>query len=390
VAPNRSTALLMTDMTVTDPLTLHISLSTVNGQFPRLIANQMPWIGSPTAIQKQGPDDFAAHPVGAGPFLLKEWLRGDHVTLQRNPAYWNAPMPYLDQITIRLIPDDTQRYNSVRAGEITMGRVALPQQCASAKTQGKNCILAIPNGGNDLLLNNSKPPFDNKTFRQALAEAIDLDAYNTTIEGGAGIPARTLFQQASPFFENIPVTTYNPADASAKFKAIFDANGGKKSEFTINAAAGKSTDAATFFQAQLLQNDSLHHFRDYVTVNVQTVTGAVNQQNAITGNYQAQIWAHLPIDPEPNLYSSFRSGVSTNFSRYSNSKVDADLDQARTSLDPNVRHAAYKDFQQIWADEQPAILYARVQVGFISDPKVQDLRLLEDGTPLWDRIWLSR
>ena len=92
---------------------------------------------------------------------------------------------------------------------------------------------------------------------------------------------------------------------------------------------------------------------------------------------------------EPNLYSSFRSGVSTNFNRYSNSQVDAALDTGRTSLDLNSRKAAYRTFQQIWADEQPSFMYARVQQGYVLDAKIQDLRLFEDGTALFDRIWLG-
>ena len=49
-----------------------------------------------------------------------------------------------------------------------------------------------------------------------------------------------------------------------------------------------------------------------------------------------------------------------------------------------------RSFQQIWADEQPSFMYARVQQGYTYDSKVQDVRLFEDGTALLDRIWLDR
>src|SRR5206468_4985897 len=106
---------------------------------------------------------------------------------------------------VRVIPDDSQRLNSLYVGELQMARVSRPQDCADAKSKGRGCQVAVLNGGNDLILNNSKAPFNNKTFRQALAEAIDLDAYNTSIEGGAGIPVKTMIQQGSAFLENIQI-----------------------------------------------------------------------------------------------------------------------------------------------------------------------------------------
>ena len=393
-SPVRSSANTMADETVIDPTTLRITLVNPNGQFPRIIGSQLAWIGSPTAEAKQGQADFNVHPVGAGPFVLSEYVRGDHTLLTRNPGYWAAPLPYLDQVNIRVIPDDSQRLNSLYVGEIQMGRVSRPQDCADAKSKGRQCAVAILNGGNDLILNNSKAPFNNKVFRQALSESIDTDAYNTTIEGGAGIPVHQMFQSTSPFYEkDINVTTYNPADAAAKFKAVFDANGGKKTSFTITASLGKSLDAAQFFQGQLLQDGSgackACTFKQYVDVSVSPVTTPILVSNSIQGTYDAQVWANLPLDPEPNLYSSFRSGVSTNFNRYSNSQVDAALDTGRTSLDPAARKAAYRTFQQIWADEQPSFMYARTQQGYVMDAKIQDLRLFEDGTALFDRIWLG-
>src|SRR5262249_41737702 len=54
-------------------------------------------------------------PVGTGPFMLKEWVRGDHITLVRNPNYWMPGKPYLDQIIFKIIPDSSARVLALKA-----------------------------------------------------------------------------------------------------------------------------------------------------------------------------------------------------------------------------------------------------------------------------------
>jgi peptide/nickel transport system substrate-binding protein len=244
------------------------------------------------------------------------------------------------------------------------------------------------------LFNNSRPPFNNKVLRQAFAEAIDLDAYNKSLDGGVGTPARTLFNQSSQFFENIPLSHYDPADATSKFKSAFDANGGKKIDITLTTTQGRSTDVATFFQGQLLQDGSgdckACQFKQYVNISIQIVTTTALISNATNGSYDVQVWGYNVIDPDPILFNGFSSGSSLNYARYSNSQMDAALAQGRTTIDPAVRRQAYKTVQQIWADEVPVFFYARSQSGVVFDSKVQDVRLIEDGTPLFDRLWIDR
>ena len=57
-------------------------------------------------------------PIGTGPFMMKEWVRGQTITLERNPHYWRKGLPYLDQIVFRMIPDTSARVLALKEGEV--------------------------------------------------------------------------------------------------------------------------------------------------------------------------------------------------------------------------------------------------------------------------------
>ncbi len=78
------------------------------------------------------------NPIGTGPFKLKEWKKGSHVILERNPNYWKNDRPYLDQLILRVLPDGASRAIAVETGEVDLAPMsALPpaeiqRACASS------------------------------------------------------------------------------------------------------------------------------------------------------------------------------------------------------------------------------------------------------------------
>src|SRR5216683_654924 len=88
-----------------------------------LLTNLNGYLGivSPTAVQKMGMAEFARHPVGTGPFVFKEWVAKDHVTLVRNPDYnWASSFfkhrgaAYLDQVIYKIIPEPSVRTGTLK------------------------------------------------------------------------------------------------------------------------------------------------------------------------------------------------------------------------------------------------------------------------------------
>src|SRR5258708_27623408 len=101
-----------------DPLTAVFQLKNPSPNFAPILApstvNNV--IHSPKAIREMK-EGYNRHPVGTGPFRLKSWQSGDRIVLERNPNYWSKERPYLDQIVVRPLPDNTSRFASALSAE---------------------------------------------------------------------------------------------------------------------------------------------------------------------------------------------------------------------------------------------------------------------------------
>src|SRR5438105_55669 len=94
-----------------DDTTVKITLTSKVASFLARLAMNPNAIFPAEEVAKVGSDEFTS-PIGTGPFMVKEWVRGDHLTLDKNPNYWEMgqdgkPLPYLDGIEVRQVPEDS-------------------------------------------------------------------------------------------------------------------------------------------------------------------------------------------------------------------------------------------------------------------------------------------
>jgi peptide/nickel transport system substrate-binding protein len=379
-SPNLGAASVIKSLDVVDAQTLRITLTGPAGQFPRAIARNLSAIGSPTALRANA-TAFASNPIGAGPFVLKSWLRDSAMTMVRNPNYWDAPRPYVDQLIIRPLTDTTQRTSTLITGDAQM---AIQQNLAEGKRAadaGFNNPATILSGGATFDLNNTTPPFNDVRVRKAVAYAYNFAAYNASVENNLNQPVTNMFIPGSPFYDpSLVLPTNNPQQAQALFDQVF-ADTGKQIEFTISCSPTSAN------RCQFLQGD--FQAFNHVKVNVESLTAAtlVGKQNS--KDYQMITDARQYVDPEPDFYSALLSTSASNVTGFKDPNMDAALNAGRSSLDLNARIAAYKQVQQIFIDQVPWLYYAALPSETLYSQKVQDVHTIEDGVPLFDRIWLK-
>ena len=102
---------------VTGPYTIVVHQSLPNGAFiDQLFDSIANWIDSPTALTKEGAS-FGQNPVGAGPFTVVSNTPNDELVVKKNPNYWQAGHPYLDEITFKTVGSDEAAYEALLANQ---------------------------------------------------------------------------------------------------------------------------------------------------------------------------------------------------------------------------------------------------------------------------------
>ncbi len=343
-----------------DDLTLRLTLTAPDAAFLAALAGRCGMAVSPTAVQKQGNGDFAAHPVGTGPFAFGELKSGDHATLNRNARYWRRseidgkPLPYLDKLTWRLLPDAGQRVQALQSGDLDLlSGDGLPFAAIDAVKQNAGLIYdQRPGlGWSGFMLNVARPPFSNKALAQAVQEAIDRDAAIQAVDYGEppradnGVIPPPLAWAVDTSY--VPYS-YNPDAARAKL-----AQGGRPNGFSFTILADTSDQrtqqALALFQSQLKQAG--------ITMQIEQADFSSVVTRAQGGDFEAAaIGVSGGLDPDAWVYPTFHSGGVLNFPHLSDPRVDQLAEQGRATSDPAQRADLYKQATKAIMDDSPWVM----------------------------------
>jgi peptide/nickel transport system substrate-binding protein len=233
------TASNIASVTASDATTVVFKLKTPQSNF--LLASTLAVFGiqSPTALKAGNADSTplaknkyaqgllpqGQDMVGTGPFIFKEWVAGDHITLVKNPNYWDtANAAHLDQITFKGIGDSTAKLQDLQAGSVDAAFSISPLDVKTAQGSG---LSIIDRGAScnqlNLDLNQSvggKPTiYANKAVRVAVAEAMNKQSYVDAFYSGLGKLPTGFMPPATIGFKAEALPTYDATKAKADLAA---------------------------------------------------------------------------------------------------------------------------------------------------------------------------
>ncbi|HVN53108.1 MAG TPA: ABC transporter substrate-binding protein [Anaerolineaceae bacterium] len=175
-------------------------------------------------LDKNGGDTvkMSDQPDGTGPYMLKEWIRGDHITMEANPNYW-GPAPKIKTIIFRWSEQSAQRLLELQSG--TVDGIDNPAPEDFDKIQADSNLTLYPRTALNIFyigFNNTMPPFDKENVRQAFAMAIDKQRIiDNFYPKGSQVAEQFLQTPIKPgYTEGLK---WYPYDKAAAKKAIADA-----------------------------------------------------------------------------------------------------------------------------------------------------------------------
>ncbi|MBU6497103.1 MAG: peptide ABC transporter substrate-binding protein, partial [Rhodospirillales bacterium] len=180
---------------------------------------------------------FNNAPVGTGPFMWKERVPGDHITLAANPHFLGTG-PYLEEVIFKYIPDLTVMFTQFQTGAIDyigLQGITADHYGQAKKLTDRNVVVGPAPFIESIMLNLSKPQFQDRAVRQALYYGMDNKSIIEQIYYGLPKPTSTyLPTQSWAFNPHVAPHAYDPAKA----KATLDAAGWKPGSDGIRAKGG--------------------------------------------------------------------------------------------------------------------------------------------------------
>jgi peptide/nickel transport system substrate-binding protein len=342
-------------------LAVSVTMKQPWASFPATLVGQAGTIVAPAQLNATG-EAKSRRPIGTGPFVYDSWVTDSAFIATRNPDYWmqdeeGRQLPYLEEVEFRPIPDTQSRESSLTANDISIMHTSSDEAIARLRTEAQSgTIQAVEDRGENeetfIMLNSSKPPFDNATARQALAYATDVDAYMASFQVDPSKKTNSPFSKDSPYYSDNPYPSYNP-DMAKQLVEQYEQETGQPLSFTL----GTTPVPVNLQVAQLLQ-------QQWQNAGMEVNLNSVLQDNyileAVQGNYQANLWRQFAAtDPDADYVwwtkNNATGPLALNIARFQNDELSAALDEARGSPDPEVRKQAYATVQRIWGEQGPYI-----------------------------------
>jgi peptide/nickel transport system substrate-binding protein len=365
----------VSDVKATDDSTLVITLSQPDALFEYALASTAAHVVSKAFVEKNG-DKYGKPEVGSigtGPFKFAEWKTGDYQRLVRNDDYWNKANggPYLDEITIKILPEPTTRVAGLQTGEIDYVISNVPSdQYATVQGIENVKLQFVPSYyGEWLTFNTQEPPFDNVKVRQAMNYAFDKKAVRQLYYGKDALDTKaTLVNPTLWTFEKdawqkawdeLPAYDVDLEKAKALLaeSGVADQLNGKTIAYYESTPSVKGA-AEAFIDAMGKIGVTIEARKVTYQEAVALQFGEHNDYDIIVGS-----WGSDFPDPSGNLRPNFASenivAGGANSTAYKNPTVDTLLaDQNKIPNDKPGRAQKLIEAQKLIAEDSAVIVYA--------------------------------
>jgi peptide/nickel transport system substrate-binding protein len=287
--------------------------------------------------------------AGSGPFRIAEAMPNRQVRYVKHADYWERGLPYVDEIAVRVVPDEAERVALLLSGDVSSA-ILRPESAARLKSEKGIVVLTSPGPVQRLTtLNTRRKPFDDLRTRQVVALVVDRRLALERVLGGEGrltgpIPTGHGGWSRGP--DGLP---YRRDVRKAK-QLLAEAGYADGLEVTIKVSAADPTalPLATILADQVREVG--------IELKVQQLGPSALARALDAGDFDLSADSvEFQADPDGYLSPRYHSAGPLNTSGFKHERFDEIVDRARAVLDPGERKRLYDEATAVLLDEVPSI-----------------------------------
>jgi len=212
---------------VLDPYTVRFTLHNPD---PAFLAKMAPWRAGPI-VSKRAVEEFGEEygrtvesTIGCGPFILKEYVRGQKAILEKFEGYY-GDAPKVNRIEMYVIEDENTALLALQSGEIDMCYIRVPESVPIVTSDANLDVYKAPTATTKgfVSFNTQHPILGDLRVRQALVYALDRDSIAENVGGALAVPACGFLAQYAYWgaldCDELPLLPYDPDKARELLKA---------------------------------------------------------------------------------------------------------------------------------------------------------------------------
>jgi peptide/nickel transport system substrate-binding protein len=346
--------------------------------------------------------------AGLGPFVLAEYVPGQRLVLNRNPRYFRkagdgVQLPYLDGVTIEIVPDQNAELLRLAAGQLDMMTSEIaPEAYAAIKRAADEGRLHLLDLGvayvADSFWVNLRPGalgadpraawLQKDELRRAISMAVDRKAFADTVFFGAGVPEYGPETEANKkwYWPGVPKTPHDP-DGAKKILAsigLVDRNGdgvledsaNRPARFTLLTQKGRPA----LERGSAVIRDELRKIG--VVVDVVALDGNALIQRIVSAKYDAVYFNPDMSDTDPaitpDFWFSFGEAHFWNMAEKTPAtewerRIDELMTRQIASPEEAERTRLFIEVQKIFAEHLPVVYFAAPRVYVAASSRVTNL-----------------
>jgi peptide/nickel transport system substrate-binding protein len=338
--------------------------------------------------------------VGTGPFMFSEWKPGDHVTLVRNPNYWNpVASAHLDSIVFKPYANATSKLKALQSGAVDLIESLEPGAVGAVSKDTNLMVLDRVNGCNltqlgmnDFDTINGNPNLlANKGVRFAISAAIDKSSYISGFYASEAVVADSWMPAGAQYFKREYLPTYNLSFSRGFLAGAGVPSSGLNVELWYPTGAPELLFPDAKGMAAAIAAD-LQAAGFVVTLKTEAYSPAYLADQAAG---KMQMWLQTTscrwAGPDDFLYEPFHyiEGLPSPMYNYKNDKLNGLLIDAMT-LDDMRAETAWQKVQDLLAADMPTVPLLSVKLPAAARKYVVGFVGSGNHTEVLGTVWLNK